>query len=91
MARKNHLTLDETLEGFLGDLSLGAAAGVRAALARELVAAFSEAPAYARGKLAAELRVVLDELEVHAAEAERESELTERRMKRERERAGDGG
>lgn len=87
MPRKKSLTLAETLEAFLGDLSLGAGEEVRASLARELVAAFTEAPAYARGKLAAELRAVLGELEAVAAQVARESEWEERRNKRVRERA----
>jgi hypothetical protein len=41
---------------------------VRAALARELAAAFTEAPAYARAKLAAKLRALVAEVEASEME-----------------------
>jgi hypothetical protein len=63
MPRKKHLTLTETVEGFLADLRLSPAEEVRAALARLLAESVEEAPAYARAKLAAELRELVTELE----------------------------
>jgi hypothetical protein len=68
MPRKKHLTLTETVEGFLGELRLSGAEEVRAALARELAVAFTEAPAYSRGKIAAELRALVVELELSEVE-----------------------
>jgi hypothetical protein len=63
MPRKRPQTLAESVEAFLGSLRLSEAEEVRAALARELAAAFTEAPAYSRGKIAAELRELVAELE----------------------------
>jgi hypothetical protein len=68
MPSKKPLPLAESLEVFLGHLRLSAAEQVRAALARDLATAFAEAPAYARAKLAAELRELIAELESSEAE-----------------------
>jgi len=57
---------------------------VLGALLLELARAFEAAPEYARGRLAAELRTLVTELQ---AQAVRESEIAERRAKRERQRA----
>jgi hypothetical protein len=65
-------------------LSLDGTQTVLGALTLELARTFEAAPDYARGRLAAELRTLVAELEAQAAG---QSELVDRRAKRERERA----
>jgi hypothetical protein len=68
LPREKPPSLTATVEHFLAGLRLSGAEEVRAALARELAVAFTEAPAYARGKIAAELRAVVVELEASELE-----------------------
>jgi hypothetical protein len=72
------------VEAYLGGLSLDGAQKPLASVAWLLAESLEAAPPYARARLARELHDLLTELE---ARASRESELAERRAKRERVRA----
>jgi hypothetical protein len=72
------------VEAYLADLPLNGAQRPLASVARLLAESLEAAPPYARARLARELHDLLTELEAQAA---RESELEERRAKRERQRA----
>jgi hypothetical protein len=70
------------VSAFLADLPLEGAHKPLAAVAMLLAESFEEAPAYSRGRLAKELRELLEELK---NEIDREGELHERRQRRLRE------
>jgi hypothetical protein len=65
-------------------MSLNGSAPVLGALARVLAASLEESPAYARARLAAELRAVLAELGEKEREAAEAGELAGRRAQRKR-------
>jgi hypothetical protein len=69
MARKKAVGLSETVGRYVEGLRLGGAEEVRAVLARLLAESFEEAPAYARARIAAELRVLVAELEAAGDDA----------------------
>ena len=62
MARKKALTLTAAVERFLADLRLSGSERVLAPFALALAEGMDASPAYAKGKLARELREVLVEL-----------------------------
>ncbi len=84
LSRKKPDSVTGAVEAYLAELSLDGAQKPLASVARLLAESLLEAPPYARARLARELHDLLTELE---AQAQRESELAERRNKRERERA----
>jgi hypothetical protein len=76
------------VDAYLADLPLNGAQRPLASVARLLAESLEAAPPYARARLARELHDLLTELE---AQAVRESELAERRAKRERQRSSVNG
>jgi hypothetical protein len=84
MRKKADGSVAHAVEAYLGDLALEGARRPLASVARLLAESLEAAPPYARARLARELRDLLAELEAQVA---RESEIAERRAKRERQRA----
>jgi hypothetical protein len=77
-------SLIPAVDAYLAGMRLNGSAPVLGALARVLAASLEESPAYARARLAAELRAVLAELGELEQDAAYRGELADRRAARKR-------